>query len=77
MPIQNSILVYLVIMIIIFIVKPNSLFIKKDKSTFSNKCILRPFGCGKDKTMFTIHLTSICLAIVLYFFTSLYVSIAE
>jgi hypothetical protein len=65
-------------MMIIIIVKPKYIFIKKNKSTFpTTKCLIRPFGCGENKTIFTIHVVGILLSIVLYFFISLYESMEK
>ena len=76
--IYNTILIYIIIMVTIIIIKPEPLFIKKNKNTFpTTKCILRPFGCGQNKTIFTIHALGIILSIILYFFTSLYESMEK
>ena len=77
-PIYNTILIYLIIMMIIIIIKPQSLFIKENKSISpTTKCLLKPFGCGQNKTIFTIHAIGIILSIVLYFFISLYESVQK
>ena len=72
-PIYNTVFIYIVIMTIIIIIKPSPLFNTKNKS-LTTKCILKPFGCGQNKTIFTIHAVGIILSIILYFFSSLYQS---
>jgi hypothetical protein len=60
----NSFYVYFIIMILLFLIKPDFL-IYEDK----NKCMFKQFGCGKNKTIINIHLLSIILSILIYFLT--------
>ena len=61
--IYNSFYLYLIIMTAIYIIKPKFLFYNNDK----NKCLFKKFGCGKNKTILSIHILSIILAIFIYF----------
>ena len=61
----NSFYIYLIIMVSIYIIKPEFLFYQ----TQNDKCLFRKFGCGKNKTIFSIHIISIILAIIIYFIT--------
>ena len=60
----NSFYVYFIIMVLLFLIKPDFL-IYEDK----NKCMFKQFGCGKNKSVINIHLLSISLSIVTYFLT--------
>ena len=64
--VTNSILMYIVIMIALYVTKPSFLFYHKEK-----KCLFKSFGCGENKTIFSIHILSILLSIFTYFFTYL------
>ena len=60
---SNAFYLYLVSMILLYLVKPNFLFYNKGK-----KCLFKKFGCGKNKTVFSIHIISLVLAILMYIF---------
>ena len=64
--ILNSFYVYLIIMILIYLIKPEFLFYNKEK-----KCLFKSFGCGKNKTILNIQILSIVLSIFTYFLTRL------
>ncbi len=60
----NSFYVYFVIMVLLFLIKPEFLIYEDN-----NKCMFRQFGCGKNKSIINIHLLSIILSIIIYFLT--------
>jgi hypothetical protein len=60
----NSFYVYFVIMVLLFLIKPDFLIYEDN-----NKCMFRQFGCGKNKSIINIHLLSIILSIIIYFLT--------
>ncbi len=60
--ILNSFYTYLIVMIMIYIIKPNIFFYTKD-----NKCYFKSYGCGKNKTIINIQIFSIILSILTYF----------
>jgi len=62
--ILNSFYVYLIVIISIYVSKPEFLFYNED-----NKCLFKKFGCGKNKTIISIHILSIFLSIIVYFLT--------
>jgi len=64
--ILNSFYVYLIIMILIYLIKPEFLFYNDGK-----KCLFKSFGCGKNKTILNIQILSIVLSIFTYFLTRL------
>lgn len=60
----NSFYIYLIVMISLYICKPDFLFYNQN-----NKCLIKGFGCGKNKTIISIHILSIFLSIIAYFIT--------
>jgi len=60
-PIYNTIIVFTIIIILIYISKPDFLY-DKDKNEF------RQFGTTNGKTLLPIHILAILLAILLYIF---------
>ncbi len=60
--ILNSFYTYLIVMIMIYIIKPNIFFYTQD-----NKCYFKSYGCGKNKTIINIQIFSIILSILTYF----------
>lgn len=60
-PVYNTIVVFLVIILIIYIIKPNVVYDKK-KNEF------RQFGMTGGKTLLPIYVVGILLAIILYVF---------
>ena len=62
--ILNSFYVYLIVMILIYLIKPEFLFYYEEE-----KCLFKNFGCGKNKTVFNIQILSIVLSILIYFTT--------
>ncbi len=63
----NSIFMYIVVMLALYITKPSFLFYTTNKK----KCLFKTFGCGENKSIFSIHILSILLSILVYFFTFL------
>jgi len=61
----NAFYIYLVSMILLYLTKPECLFYHKNK-----KCFIKKFGCGKNKTILSIHTTAILLAIFYYILVS-------
>ena len=62
--ILNAFYMYIIFMILIYYIKPSFLFYNK-----GNKCLFKNFGCGENKSIITIQILSIVLAIFTYFFT--------
>jgi hypothetical protein len=62
--ITNAFYIYLAVIIAIYITQPPLLFYHKEK-----KCLFKKFGCGKNKTIFSIHIVSVFLSIITYFMT--------
>jgi len=62
--ITNSFYVYFIITISIYICKPPFLFYNEN-----NKCLFKKFGCGKNKTIISIHILCILISIITYFVT--------
>ena len=60
----NAFYIYFAIMIAIYITKPQIFFYHNE-----NKCLFKTFGCGKNKTILSIHIVSIILSIITYFMT--------
>jgi hypothetical protein len=60
----NSFYVYFIIMVLLFLIKPDFLIYEDE-----NKCMFKQFGCGKNKSVMNIHLLSIILSIISYFLT--------
>ena len=61
-PLKSAIILYLLIVIIILIIKPKSLFDSKGNS--------KQFGVGReDKTIFPVWLLFLLIAIICYYFT--------
>ena len=60
--ILNSFYTYLIVMIMIYIIKPNYFFY-----TQNNKCYFKSYGCGENKTIINIQIFSIILSILTYF----------
>jgi len=63
--ITNTFYIYVTVIIAIYITKPQFLFYTNQK-----KCLFKKFGCGQNKTIFSIHIISIFLAIITYFITN-------
>lgn len=64
--ILNSFYTYLIVMILIYVIKPDVFFYVED-----DKCYFKSYGCGKNKTIINIQIFSILLSIIIYFFTRL------
>ena len=64
--ILNSFYVYLIIMILIYLIKPEFLFYYEE-----DKCLFKNFGCGENKSIINIQILSIVLSIFIYFITRL------
>lgn len=62
----NSFYLYLIIMILIFLIKPSFLTYYE-----GDKCLFKNFGCGYNKTVLSIHIFSIFLCIFIYFLSRL------
>ena len=61
-PVKSAIILYLLIVIIILILKPKTLFDSKGNS--------KQFGIGReDKTIFPVWLLFLLIAIICYYFT--------
>lgn len=58
--IYNTIIFFIIIIILIYSIKPNFLY---NSSTSS----FRSFGFGEDETIFTLPVVAIILALILYF----------
>lgn len=59
MRIVHSVLFYVLLMMLIFISKPSIMFEKNG--------VLRPFGVGYDKTMFSFGVFTVVLAIMSFY----------
>jgi len=59
---SNAFYLYLFSLILLNITKPDFLLYHKGK-----KCIYKKFGCGRNKTLFSIHIISIILAVTFYY----------
>lgn len=66
----NSFYMYLIVMILIYIIKPSFLFYN-----IGDKCVFKNFGCGKNKTIINIQIFSIVLSILTYFLTRFLISL--
>lgn len=64
--ILNSFYTYLIVMILIYIIKPDIFFYVEN-----DKCYFKSYGCGKNKSIISIQIFSILLSIIIYFFTRL------
>ena len=62
-PVSNTIIFYIIIIITIFILKPEIMYSKKN-----NK--FKSFGFGKDETLFSLSSVGIFSSIILYMFFS-------
>jgi hypothetical protein len=67
--ILNSFYVYLIVMILIYLIKPDFLFYYEE-----DKCLFKNFGCGKNKSIINIQILSIVLSILIYFITRLLIT---
>ena len=63
-PMYNSIVFYMIILIILLIVRPNIIYSKEN-----NK--LKKFGTQKDETLIPLPILSIAISVLLYIFFSL------
>lgn len=63
----NSIYMYIVVMLALYITKPSFLFYYNRE----NKCLFKSFGCGENKSILSIQILSILLSIFVYFLTYL------
>ena len=68
--ILNSFYIYLIVMILIYFIKPSFLFYND-----GDKCLFKNFGCGKNKTIINIQILSIVLSILTYFLTRFLISL--
>ena len=68
--ILNSFYVYIIVMVLIYLIKPSFLFYNE-----GNKCLFKNFGCGKNKTIINIQILSIVLSIFTYFLTRFLISL--
>ena len=57
----DIVMIYIIIIISMFIFKPNCLFNKKN-----DKCYIKEFGFKNNQTYITIEILSIIIAIILY-----------
>ena len=64
--ILNSFYVYLIVMVLIYLIKPEFLFYYEE-----DKCLFKNFGCGENKSIINIQILSIVLSILIYFTTRL------
>ena len=64
--ILNSFYVYLIVMVLLYLIKPEFLFYYEE-----DKCLFKNFGCGKNKSIINIQILSIVLSILIYFTTRL------
>ncbi len=69
--ILNSFYVYCIVMVLIYIIKPEFLFYNE-----GDKCLFKNFGCGENKTILTIQILSIVLSILTYFLTRFLISLS-
>ena len=67
---SNSIYMYIVVMVSLYISKPSFLFYHEEE-----KCLFKSFGCGKNKSVLSIHILSIILSIFIYFLTFIIIKI--
>ena len=67
---SNSICMYVVVMFSLYVTKPSFLFYNN-----KDKCLFKTFGCGRNKTVFSIHILSILLSIIIYFLTHLIIKL--
>ena len=61
---------YIVVMVSLYISKPSFLFYNEEE-----KCLFKSFGCGKNKSILSIHILSILLSIFIYFLTFIIIKI--
>lgn len=59
-PVQNSIFLYMILILALLYTKPNFLFNKKGK--------LKSFGCNNDKTLINFPIFVIGCSIIIYIF---------
>ena len=62
--ILNAFYMYVIVMTLIYFIKPSFLFYND-----GDKCLFRDFGCGENKTIISIQILSIVLALFTYFLT--------
>ncbi len=67
--ILNSFYMYVIVMTLIYLIKPQFLFYNE-----GDKCLFKDFGCGENKTIISIQLLSIMLALFTYFLTRLLIN---
>jgi len=60
---------YVIVMTLIYLIKPQFLFYNE-----GDKCLFKDFGCGENKTIISIQLLSIMLALFTYFLTRLLIN---
>jgi hypothetical protein len=68
--ILNSFYVYIIVMVLIYLIKPSFLYYNE-----GDKCLFKNFGCGKNKTIINIQILSIVLSIFTYFLTRFLISL--
>lgn len=76
-PVRNTILLYILLITIIFIIKPKLLFYEDFndlysvmKSNKNHTMKLKQFGLGYGKTLLSLQIISIMTVIIVYFFMS-------
>ena len=68
-PVYNTIIIFLLIIIILVYTKPKFLY-NKDNT-------LKSFGCGKNKTLFNLPVVSINCGVMFYFIFSILAIISQ
>jgi hypothetical protein len=58
-PIYNAILFYILFVIIILVIKPNSMYDHKTKK-------FKSFGCGEKQTLFAFPIVALSSAVIFY-----------
>lgn len=61
----TSVIIYVVIMIVIIVMKPNFLYDKENKK-------FKQFGTNKNETIVPIHIIGLTLCILIYFIIMVY-----
>jgi hypothetical protein len=83
-PVRNTILLYIIFILVLFITKPKLLFYEDFnnlhsvmKNNKNNNMKLKQFGIGYGKTLISLQIVSIMTVIVVYFFMSLISNIID
>jgi len=67
-PVTRAVVVYLAIIGFMLIKRPRSMFnLEIDPETGKEQLVTRKFGLGQDKTLFSFHIVSLIIAIVVFF----------